>query len=1296
MHNETIHDNSCREGMQLLNTVKDKYSPTAEDTHPRFAKEKPLEEALIEQLKNQGYEEITSVSKEFFYSNLREQIEKLNKFKFTDGDWEKIYDKHIKLSSNVSSGYADLIKERSEFIHNKDKNTISDWFTRSDGTKEYKTIIFFDRKNILNNHVQVCQQVTNKREKSSSRYDVCILVNGFPLVLIELKRYTEDIEEALKQCFGYAKKSIDYGTDSDDDRNISGLFQFVQMFIISNEDKTKYYANSLRVNKLVSDGQNLESRGVLLPNDLKFANYWTDKENTPIKNLFHFTEHFLAKENLLRVLLWYSVFNNANKQMMIMRPYQIAATEAILNRIALSIAYPDEFKLDTNKSGGYIWHSTGSGKTLTSFKTCQLITDLDFEQFMNHELSQGKTTHIDKVLFVVDRLDLDDQTNLEYKKFLGKNDNTLDLNTDRTEDLKKQLLEDKTSIIITTIHKLNRLLSSNETLIDANGNNILDSKRFVLIFDECHRSQYGDMNKRIREKLRNKNIFGFTGTPIFNINKQKSSLSKKAKNLETQNSNTTEELFGERLHQYTLKSAIEDGNVLPLLVEFQRCFNLDNKKKENFIELAKKNEHNPEFWDDMRILAIANHIFKNFAHKTLTNASAVNYYTSTSINSEGTTQNPAYKANGFNSIFATSSFADLRKYYYAFKALNDERPDGEKLKIATIFSIDAKEGDIVAEEFTFASETTDNGDNSGTEVRQDSTTTAVTATDKPQSSSDSIKPSVLHHTVLTNIDPEKDFAETESDSEQGKTVIKINFASNEDDADYAIHELVYNQALDQSISVSGGKNFNTFDVGIDELPRLLENIDLNSFSQTEDKKKFFLEVVKDYNQTFNKNYDSSRYNEDLRSRLNADIANNMKNRQIDILIVVDMYLTGFDAKSVNTLWVDKNLKLHNLVQAFSRTNRIYNHNKTNGNIVCFRDLVANTKEAYGVFGIDFDDRAILILDYDSFVKGYTDDEGNKVLGYEDQILKLISEFGDLKDAVKQLSKEESIDFINQIQKILNMDCDLRSYQQYYNDSKLMLKILRALEKNTDCVKDEDVKKLENYLKEGGNLSDLEAQFQKNRYPSEQEKNCFHKVFNWKFDLLGQRSNILKNSKNKEYIKQNVKEKLSPQAQDTLEIDVHTLTELALELAAQGKTSEEIKKRIEDVSNINPEIKQKPVDNIINVVENLDKVEDLRIKLDASKKAAIEEASDLIEEKYKVQYERLGKSFNRKEFTRILETFVKTDRINLDGTTLTNLIQFEPTISPKHELNRLSIENFVIETIVNLAEDNDFSTYFQDK
>lgn len=808
-----------------------------------YQSEADLEREFIKLLAELGYEYLPVHTEAELIINLRKKLEELNDYQFSDSEWEQFF-------SNCIAGKNDGIVEKTRRIQEDYIQVLH----RDNGAT--KNINLIDKKNIHNNKLQAINQYENNDGKYDNRYDVTILVNGLPLVHIELKRRGVPIREAFNQIDRYQRDSF---------WAASGLYEYVQIFVISNGTNTKYYSNSTRFNH-IKDAARGAKKGKT-SNSFEFTSFWADAKNKVIPDLIDFTKTFFAKHTILNILTKYCVFT-AENMLLVMRPYQIAATERILNRIEIAHNYK---KYGTVEGGGYIWHTTGSGKTLTSFKTAQLATSLNY---------------IDKVLFVVDRKDLDYQTMKEYDRFEkgAANSNT------STAILKRQLEDSNAKIIITTIQKLS-------TFIKKNAGHPVADKQIVIIFDECHRSQFGDMHLAITRFFKQYYLFGFTGTPIFAVNAGVS------KNPALR---TTEQAFGMQLHTYTIVDAINDKNVLPFRVDYIKTMDKepDIDDKEVWDIDREKAYLAPE-----RISKVVEYILDHFDQKTKRNERAYQFRHLVNVSEvaaakSGDVEEIRNKVHvkGFNSIFAVSSVEAAKLYYAEFKKQMTEHPE-KAIKIATIFSFAANEGEV---------------DGMLDEENSDSTA------------------------------------------------------------------------------------------------------DLDASSRD------FLEgAIREYNEYFGTNYDTSSQKF---PNYYKDVSLRMKNKDIDLLIVVNMFLTGFDATTLNTLWVDKNLKMHGLIQAYSRTNRILNSIKTFGNIVCFRNLQKRTDDAIALFGDREAGGIVLMRGFKDYYYGYKDDKGNYHQGYVDMIEELYTQFPVAQERIEGETKQK--EFIVLFGAILRMRNLLTSFDDF--------------------------------------------------------------------------------------------------------------------------------------------------------------------------------------------------------------------------------------------------------------------------
>ena len=780
-----------------------------------YQSEADLEKAFIEQLQTQAYDYLPITSEDELIANLRLQLEALNNYQFTNSEWEQFFKGKI---ANQNNG----IEEKTTIIQEDHIQLL----TRDDGT--VKNIYLIDKANIHNNRLQVVNQYAVDNGQRANRYDVTVLVNGLPLVHIELKKRGVDIKEAFNQINRYNRESFWAGC---------GLFEYVQLFVISNGTYSKYYSNTTRFTHIRELGDGAVKKGKRTSNSFEFTSWWADANNRPIVDLMDFGRTFFAKHTLLNLLTKYCVFTS-DKLLLAMRPYQIVATERILNKITVSNNYKS---FGTIEGGGYIWHTTGSGKTLTSFKTAQLASKLPF---------------IEKVLFVVDRKDLDYQTMKEYDKFEKGAANS----NSNTAILKKQLEDPKANIIITTIQKLSVLIKKQK-------NHHVFSQHIVIIFDECHRSQFGDMHTAITKTFKKYHLFGFTGTPIFAVNSSSNSRA---------DLRTTEQAFGAKLHTYTIVDAITDKNVLPFRIDYISTM----KEQENIQDEKVWNiDRERALSAPERISNIVKYIREHFDQKTKRNS----FY-----------QLKDRRLAGFNSIFAVSSIEVAKKYYTEFQKQMMGLPSDKQLKVATIYSFGVNE------------------------------------------------------------DPENGIIDDEN--------------------------LEDTSLLDQS------------------------------------SRDFLESAIQDYNKIFKMNFDTS--SEKFQSYY-KDVSERVKNREIDLLIVVNMFLTGFDATTLNTLWVDKNLRLHGLLQAYSRTNRILNTVKTFGNIICFRNLEKATNESIALFGDKEAGGVVLLKTYDEYYNGYK--KGDKdIPGYADLVDDLQEKFPVGEQIIGEQNQKEFIKLYSAILKVKNI------------------------------------------------------------------------------------------------------------------------------------------------------------------------------------------------------------------------------------------------------------------------------------
>ena len=801
-----------------------------------YQSEADLEKEFIRLLGEQGYEYLPIHTEADLIRNLRSQLEKLNSYHFTDSEWERFF--------------GECIANKNDDIVAKTQKIQDDYIqVLKRDTGESQNIKLLDKDNIHNNFVQVINQYVEEGGNYDTRYDVSILVNGLPLVHIELKRRGVQLKEAFNQINRYQRDSFWAGC---------GLYEYVQIFVISNGTNTKYYSNTTRANHLKEQETGGRNKSKKTSNSFEFSSFWADSNNKVITDLLDFTKTFFSKHTILNILTKYCVFTS-EKMLMVMRPYQIAATERIIQRINIA----ENYKLyGSIKGGGYIWHTTGSGKTLTSFKTAQLASRLPY---------------IDKVLFVVDRKDLDYQTMKEYNRF---EEGAADGNTS-TAVLQRQLENrDKNGgyhdyrIIITTIQKLS-------IFVQKNRNHPVFQQRVVIIFDECHRSNFGEMHSAITKNFRKYNLFGFTGTPIF------------AQNAGTGGDmrlKTTQQAFGDKLHTYTIVDAINDENVLPFRIDYVNTIKEKDSINDEQISAIDREKAmaSPE-----RISNVTQYILEHFDQKT--------------------------KRRSFNAMFAVASIPMAKAYYNEFKKQQENLPESHRLKIATIYSYGANEEEVDG--------------------------------------------------ILAEENPE-------------------------------------------------------------------------STTQLDQQSRDFLEgAIQDYNRMFSTNYDTSS---DKFQNYYKDLSLRMKNRQVDLLIVVNMFLTGFDATTLNTLFVDKNLKQHGLIQAFSRTNRILNSVKTFGNIVCFRDLQQATDDAIALFG-DKDASSIVVLkDFLSYYDGYDTEKGKHCYGYKELVEQLQNEFPEGQAIMGEDAERRFVALFGSLLKSINI---LSTFDQFEGKEMLTDRQLQDYQSN---------------------------------------------------------------------------------------------------------------------------------------------------------------------------------------------------------------------------------------------------------
>ena len=837
-----------------------------------YQSEADLEKEFIRLLQEQGYDYLPIHKEADLISNLKTQLEKLNHYHFTDSEWERFFNECI--ANQNDDIVAKTQKIQDDYIQ---------VLKRDSG--ESQNIKLIDKDNVHNNSLQVINQYVEEGGNFDTRYDVSILVNGLPLVHIELKRRGVQLKEAFNQINRYQRDSFWAGC---------GLYEYVQIFVISNGTNTKYYSNTTRANHLKEQEPGGRNKSKKTSNSFEFSSFWADSNNKTITDLLDFTKTFFSKHTLLNILTKYCVFTS-EKMLMVMRPYQIAATERIIQRINVANNYKFYGSI---RGGGYIWHTTGSGKTLTSFKTAQLASRLPY---------------IDKVLFVVDRKDLDYQTIKEYNRF---EEGAADGNTS-TAVLQRQLENrDKNGgyhdyrIIVTTIQKLSIFVQKNK-------NHPVFQQRVVIIFDECHRSNFGEMHSAITKNFKKYNLFGFTGTPIFAQNAGAGG---------DMRLKTTQQAFGDKLHTYTIVDAINDENVLPFRIDYVNTL----KEKEGILDQKisaidrEKAMASPE-----RISQVVKYIMEHFDQKTKRSSyypfrvlDDINKVAGAKRGEVVPEHKTEQKLNGFNAMFAVASIPMAKAYYNEFKRQQAELPEAQRLKITTIYSYGANEEEVDG--------------------------------------------------ILAEENPE-------------------------------------------------------------------------STTQLDQQSRDFLEgAIQDYNKMFSTKYDTSS---DKFQNYYKDLSLRMKNREVDLVIVVNMFLTGFDATTLNTLFVDKNLKQHGLIQAFSRTNRILNSVKTFGNIVCFRDLQQATDDAIALFG-DKDASSIVVLkDFQSYYDGYDTEKGKHCYGYKELVEQLQDEFPEGQTILGEDAERRFVALFGSLLKSINIlstfdqfddqqiisDRQLQDYQSNYLD-----------------------------------------------------------------------------------------------------------------------------------------------------------------------------------------------------------------------------------------------------------------------
>ena len=991
-----------------------------------YQSEDALEREFIRDLEDQGYTYATEIrTPDLMLANVRVQLEELNDVRFTEDEWQRFVEKYLDPANENSTDKARKLHE--DYIHD---------FVFDDGHIE--NIYLLDKKNVLNNKLQVIKQF-EQAGSHANRYDVTILVNGLPLVQVELKKRGVAIREAFNQVHRYSKESF----NSD-----NSLYKFLQLFVISNGTDSRYFANTTKRDK----------------NSFDFTMNWAQADNALIKDLKDFTATFFQKHTLLEVLLKYSVFG-ADNTLLVMRPYQIAATERILWKI--KSAYHAKHWSKT-ESGGFIWHTTGSGKTLTSFKAARLTTELDF---------------VDKVFFVVDRKDLDYQTMKEYQRFSPDSVN----GSENTAGLKRNMEKDDNKIIVTTIQKLNNLMRGD-------GDLPIYHKQVVFIFDECHRSQFGEAQKNLQKKFKRYYQFGFTGTPIFPQN--------------ALGADTTASVFGRELHSYVITDAIRDEKVLKFKVDYNdvrpQFQAIETEQDEQKLSAA---ENKQALLHPDRIREISGYILKNFPLKT--------HRAYMGARTQG----------GFNAMFAVSSVDAAKAYYEAFRELQKNTEEKKRLKVATIFS----------------------------------------------------------------------------------------FAANEEQD--AVGDIP-----DESFEVSA----------------------MNSSA-----KEFLSAAIDDYNAAFKTNYgvDSKGFQNYYR-----DLAQRVKKQEVDLLIVVGMFLTGFDAPTLNTLFVDKNLRYHGLLQAFSRTNRIYDATKTFGNIVTFRDLEQSTVDSITLFGNANTKNVVLEKSYREYMEGFTDiATGKACRGYVEVVDELQSRFSDPGEIVKEQDKK---DFVKLFGEYLRVENILRNYDEFTG--------LNALQE-VDLEDAEAVEefKAKHYLSD----DDLEA-MQKIEVPSERLVQDYRSTYNDTRDWLRRQKDGAQKDESTVDWDDVVFEVDLLKSQ---EINLDYILELIFENNKKTKNKDDLIDEVRRVirASIGSRAKESLVVDFINQT-NLDDIGDKADVIDAFFKYAQAEQKREAEEL--IQSEAL----NQEEARRYIKASLKREYATENGTALNATLPKMSPLNPQYKSKKQTV------------------------
>ncbi len=1000
--------------------ILDKYKKEWQ-VNESYQSENDLEREFIRDLQNQGYDYVPGLNTpDTLLANVREQLQTLNNMQFSEGEWLRFVETYLDKPS-------DNVIEKTRKIHD---DFIYD-FVFDDG--HIQNIYLLDKKNILRNKCQVIKQF-EQTGTQANRYDVTVLINGLPLVQIELKKRGIAIREAFNQVHRYSKESFN---------SENSLYKFVQLFVISNGTDSRYFANTTQRSK----------------NSFDFTMNWAEADNSLIKDLKDFTATFFQKNTLLKVLLHYSVFDVSNT-LLIMRPYQIAATERIYWKIKSSF---EAKKWSKPESGGFIWHTTGSGKTLTSFKAARLATELEF---------------IEKVFFVVDRKDLDYQTMKEYQRFSPDSVN----GSISTVGLRRNLYKDDNKIIVTTIQKLNNLMKGEDDLAIYN-------KQVVFIFDECHRSQFGEAQKNLKKKFKKFYQFGFTGTPIFPQN--------------ALGAETTASVFGRELHSYVITDAIRDEKVLKFKVDyndvrptFKSVETEQDEKKLNAAENKQALLH-PE-----RIREISQYILNNFRQKT---------------------HRLQAGGKGFNAMFAVSSVDAAKLYYESLHTLqaNINKP----LKIATIFS----------------------------------------------------------------------------------------FAANEE-------QDTVGEILDESFDVSA----------------------MNSSA-----KEFLEAAIAHYNSLFKTSFgvDSNGFQNYYR-----DLAKNVKNQEIDLLIVVGMFLTGFDAPKLNTLFVDKNLRYHGLIQAYSRTNRIVDATKTFGNIVTFRDLEQATVEAITLFGDKNTKNVVLEKSYKEYMEGFTDVvTGEARRGYMEVVAELQQRFPNPEEIAKEIDKKAFAKLFGEYLRVENV---LQNYDEFAS-----LKALQSLDMNDSAAI--DAFKVQHYL----NDEDL-ATLQKIKMPAERKVQDYRSTYNDIRDWLRREKSAAEKDKASIYWDDVVFEVELLKSQ---EINLDYILELIFEKNKNNRDKSEL---IEDVrrvirASLGSRAKESLVIDFINQT-NLDQIDDKASVIDAfftfAQAEQLREAQELI----------ITENLNAGAARRYISSSLKREFASENGTELNAILPKMSPLNPQYLTKKQSV------------------------